>query len=207
MRRATRIVALVFVLSLAGLAQTIAEKTKGMQAMPGYFPLYYDAKTGKVLLEIPRWNTDFLYVNSLPAGVGSNDVGLDRGQIGGSLIVHFERSGPKALLVAPNQNYRALTSDEFERQAVRQSFAQSVIWGFTAEAVEGDRMLVDATAFYLRDAHAIPETLARENQGHSRSTRPAPPSTPIERRIFRRTPKSKRRSPSPPTTRVHGCSR
>ena len=144
---------------------TIADKTKGMTAMPGYFPMYYDAKTGRVFLEVSRWNNDFLYVNSLPAGVGSNDIGLDRGQIGGSIIVRFERFGPKILLVQPNQNYRAVTSDAQERRAVEESFAQSVIWGFTVEAEDGDRVLIDATSFFLRDAHRIPETLASQKQG------------------------------------------
>ena len=133
--------------------------------MPGYFPMYYDAKTGRILLEISRWNSDFLYANSLPAGVGSNDVGLDRGQLGTSMIVRFERFGPKILLVQPNQNYRAVTNDAQERRAVEESFAQSVIWGFTAEAEEGDRVLIDATPFFLRDAHNIPETLSNEKQG------------------------------------------
>ncbi len=144
----------------------IADKTKGMTAMPGYFPMFYDAKAGKVFLEVSRWNNDFLYVNSLPAGVGSNDIGLDRGQIGGSMIVRFERFGPKVLLVQPSQNYRAVTTDAQERRAVEESFAQSVIWGFTAEAEEGNRVLIDATSFFLRDAHAVPETLDREKQGN-----------------------------------------
>jgi hypothetical protein len=143
----------------------VAEKTKGMTPLPGYFPMFYDAKTGHLFLEISRWNTDFLYVHSLPAGVGSNDIGLDRGQVGGELVVRFERYGPKVLLVQPNQDYRAVTNDAQERRAVEESFAQSVIWGFTMEAEDGDRVLVDATNFYLRDAHAIPETLDKEKQG------------------------------------------
>jgi hypothetical protein len=150
---------------------TIAEKTKEMTAMPGYFPMFYDAKTGRVLLEITQWNSDFLYVNSLPAGVGSNDIGLDRGQIGADMIVRFERYGPKVLLVEPNQSYRAVTNDARERRAVEESFAQSVIWGFTIEAEEAedagenDRVLIDATSFFLRDVHSVPETLANEKQG------------------------------------------
>ncbi|MEP6714419.1 MAG: zinc-dependent metalloprotease [Terriglobia bacterium] len=149
----------------SGQTGSIAEKTRGMLPIPGYFPLYYDAKAGRLLMEIPRWNTDFLYVHSLPYGLGSNDIGLDRGQIGGSMIVRFERRGPKAMLVEPNQDYRAITSDEFERRAVEQSFAQSILWGFNVEAEEGGSALVDATGFYLRDAHQIPETLTREKQG------------------------------------------
>jgi hypothetical protein len=162
-----RLASLLLATALLATAQThsIVDKAKGMTAMPGYFPLYYDAKAGKLYLEVARWNSDFLYVNSLPAGIGSNDIGLDRGQIGGSMVVRFERHGPKVLLVQPNQSYRAITEDPLERRAVEQSFAQSVIAGFTVEAEEGDRVLVDATAFFLRDAHRIPETLTREKQG------------------------------------------
>src|SRR5215472_6109090 len=103
-----RLASLLFAAVFLANAQTnpIAAKTDGMTAMPGYFPLYYGAKTGKLYLEISRWNSDFLYVNSLPAGIGSNDIGLDRGQIGGTMVVRFERHGPKVLLVQPNQDYR-----------------------------------------------------------------------------------------------------
>jgi hypothetical protein len=144
---------------------TFAEKTKGMTAMPGYFPMYYDVKSGHLFLEVSRWNSEFLYVHSLPAGVGSNDLGLDRGQIGGSMVVRFERLGPKVLLVQPNQDYRAVTNDPLEGRAVEESFAQSVIWGFTVDAEDGGKVLIDATSFYLRDAHSIPETLTQKNQG------------------------------------------
>jgi hypothetical protein len=163
----------VLLLSLAAIAllqaqtatSTIADRTKGMTSMPGYFPLYYEAKTGKLFLEVPRWNEDFLYVDSLPEGVGSNDIGLDRGQVGNSRVVRFERFGAKIFLVQPNQDYRADTADPQQRQAVAESFAQSVLWGFTPDAEEGDRVLVDATAFFLRDVHGVPETLADKKQG------------------------------------------
>lgn len=145
---------------------TIAEKTKEMTAMPGYFPMFYEAKTGRLFLQVSRWNSDFLYVHSLPQGVGSNDIGLDRGQIGGSIVVRFERFGPRVLLVQPNQNYRAVSNDAQERRAVEESFAQSVIAGFTVEAEQGESVLIDATSFFLRDAHNVPETLAREKQGN-----------------------------------------
>jgi Met-zincin/Domain of unknown function (DUF5117) len=143
----------------------ITEKVEGMTSLPGYFPMYYDPATARVFLEISRWNSDFLYVHSLPAGVGSNDIGLDRGQIGGSLVVRFARYGPKVFLIEPNQSYRAVSNDALERRAVEESFAQSVIWGFAVEAEEGDRVLVDATSFFLRDAHQVPETLAKNDQG------------------------------------------
>src|SRR5690242_20978553 len=146
-------------------AQKISDKVAGMEKFPGYFPFYWDAKAGKIWLEIDKWNTEFLYVESLPAGIGSNDIGLDRGQLGSTAIVRFERSGPKVLLIEENFAYRAVTNDTDERRAVHDSFAESALWGFTVAAEENGHALVDATDFFLRDAHRIPETLRREKQG------------------------------------------
>ena len=66
--------------SITCSAATLAEKTAGTSKLDGYFPLYWDAKEGKLYMEIPRLNAEFLYVTSLPSGVGQNDVGLDRGR-------------------------------------------------------------------------------------------------------------------------------
>jgi hypothetical protein len=144
---------------------TIAEKTAGALKLAGYFNLYWDAKVGKLWLEVDKWGREFLYQSSLPAGVGSNDIGLDRGQLGATRIVRFERSGPKVLLIQSNLDYRAVSNDDAERQAVRDSFAESALWGFTVEAEDGERVLVDATKFFLRDAHHVPEVLRRTKQG------------------------------------------
>jgi hypothetical protein len=144
---------------------TIADKVAGMEKFPGYFPFYWDARAGKLWLEIDKWNSEFLYVESLPAGLGSNDIGLDRGQLGQSHIVRFERTGPKVLLIASNYGFRANSDDADERRAVKDAFAESTLWGFEVAAEEGGRALVDATAFYLHDAHQIPGTLQRNQQG------------------------------------------
>ncbi|HEY5839089.1 MAG TPA: zinc-dependent metalloprotease, partial [Pyrinomonadaceae bacterium] len=146
----------------------ITEKVAGMQKYAGFFPFYWDAKAGKVWLEIDKWNSEFLYVEALPAGIGSNDIGLDRGQLGDSYIVRFERTGPRVLLIAPNQSYRAISNNADERRSIREAFAESTLWGFEVAAEEGDRVLVDATAFYLRDHHGIPGTLQRLQQGQFR---------------------------------------
>ena len=144
---------------------TITQKTAGTQAMPGFFPCAWDAKEGKLWLEVSHFDTDFLYVESLAAGVGSNDIGLDRGQLGGSHVVRFTRVGPRVLLVEQNLRYRAVSDNADERTAVEQSFAQSVVWGFKVEAEENGRVLVDATPFLLHDAHGVAETLAAQKQG------------------------------------------
>src|SRR5713226_673922 len=147
---------------------TISEKVAGMEKFPGYFPFYWDTKRGKVWLEIDKWNSEFLYVESLPAGVGSNDIGLDRGQLGQSYIVRFERTGPRILLIASNYGFRANSDNADERRAVKDAFAESTLWGFEVAAEEGNRAMVDATNFFLRDAHQIPATLQRAQQGNFR---------------------------------------
>ena len=144
---------------------TITEKTAGTQKLAGYFNLYWDSKQGKLWLEIDKWGAEFLYQSGLPAGIGSNDIGLDRGQLGETRIVRFERSGPKVLLIQENLDYRAVTNDTDERRAVRDSFAESALWGFTVAAEEKDHVLVDATEFFLRDAHGVPAALRRTKQG------------------------------------------
>src|SRR5438876_2890066 len=154
--------------SEAKVPATIAEKVAGMQKFPGYFPFYWDAKAGKLWLEIDKWNAEFLYVESLPSGIGSNDIGLDRGQLGQSHIVRFERTGPRVLLIAPNAAFSANSDNADERRAVKDAFAESTLWGFEVAAEEGNRALVDATAFYLRDVHGIPGTLQRNQQGQFR---------------------------------------
>jgi len=143
----------------------IGAKVAGMKKYEGYFEFYYDAKLDKVHLIIDKFETEFLYINSLSAGIGSNDIGLDRGQLGGERIVKFDRRGSKVLLVQPNYRYRANSDNPMERRAVEQAFAQSVLWGFAVEAEEGNRVLVDATDFFLQDAHDVVGGLKRSNQG------------------------------------------
>jgi hypothetical protein len=144
---------------------SIKEKVKGLKAYPGFINFYWDKNSGKIWLEIDDSNTEFLYVSFLAHGIGSNDIGLDRGQIGNTKIVKFERHGPKLLLIQPNYDYRASSGNPSERHAVTESFAQSVIWGFEVAAEEGSRVLVDATDFFLRDAHDIITVLKRTEQG------------------------------------------
>jgi hypothetical protein len=174
--------------------KTISARAAGLEKLDGFIPLYWDAATGKMLMEISRFNSEFLYQVSLPTGVGSNPIGLDRGQLGGTFVVYFERVGPKVLMIQPNYRYRAISQDEAERRAVAESFARSVLWGFKVEAAEGNRVLVDATGFFLRDAHGVGDRLRQARQGQyrfdeSRSafylprTRSFPKNTEIETTI------------------------
>jgi hypothetical protein len=156
--------------------QTLTQKVAGMDHMDGLFPLDWDSRTGKLYLEIGAFDKDFLLLDQLPSGLGSNDVGLDRGQLGKGQVVHFTRAGNKILLIAPNLSYRSSAPETAERAAVQQSFAESVLWGFKIEAEEPGKakavgptragmVLVDATDFFLRDAHNVAERLKDTGQG------------------------------------------
>jgi len=124
-----------------------------MQKIDGYFPMYWDERTGSLWLEISRFDTDFLYTTGLAAGLGSNDLGLDRGQGGQGRLVSFQRIGPKVLLTQHNESFRSSSPNEAERKSVEDSFAKSVLWGFTVAAETNGHVLVDATDFILRDGH------------------------------------------------------
>src|SRR6185436_916793 len=136
----------------AGRTPSIGDRTAGMQKFDGYVPLYWDERTGSLFLEIPRLDTEFLFTLGLTAGLGSNDIGLDRGAGGGGRIVRFQRIGPRVLMVQPNYTFRAVSQNADERKAVEDAFARSVLWGFTVVAETDGRVLVDATDFFLRDA-------------------------------------------------------
>jgi hypothetical protein len=140
---------------------SIEERVAGMQKLDGYFPLYWDERSGNLYLEIPRFDTDFLYTTGLATGLGSNDLGLDRGQSGRGRLVSFQRVGLKVLLVQHNESFRSSSVNPAERRSVEDSFAKSVLWGFTVAAESNGRILVDATNFVLRDGHGAGEALAR----------------------------------------------
>ena len=138
---------------------SIADKTAGFRKIDGFFPLYWDAGAGRLWMEIPRLDTEVLFITGLAAGLGSNDIGLDRGQLQDSRIVTFERVGPKVLMVQPNYEYRATSENAAEIRSVNDAFARSVLWGFTAAAESDGRVLVDATEFLVRDATNMAQQL------------------------------------------------
>lgn len=149
-------------------APTYESKISGMEKYSGYFSFYWDSKAGKIWLEIDKLDTEFLLMNSLPAGVGSNDIGLDWGQIGDNRVVKFQRSGPKILLVQPNYSFRTITQNPDEKRSVEEAFAQSVLWGFEISAEKGNLLLVDATQFVMQDMHNVIGTLKNTHQGNYR---------------------------------------
>ena len=147
----------------SGPPPSIEERTSGMKKIDGYFPLYWDERTGSMFLEIPRLDTDFLFALGLSAGLGSNDIGLDRGQGRGGRIVQFQRVGPRVLLVQNNQSFRSSSQNPLERKSVEDSFAKSVLWGFAIAGESNGRLLVDATDFFLRDMAGAASSLRPGN--------------------------------------------
>jgi hypothetical protein len=146
-------------------ANSIDDKVAGFKKYPGFIEFYHDEKQDKVFLKIDKFDTEILYIESLTAGVGSNDIGLDRNQLGSERIVKFVRRGPKVLMVQPNYSYRAISDNAAERKAVEEAFAQSVIGGFTVSAEQQGAVLVEATDFFLQDAHDVIGSLRNANQG------------------------------------------
>ncbi len=143
----------------------IAEFTAPLQHQPGFFSLYHDTEQGKFYLQIPRSGEQFIFQTSLPWGLGSNDIGLDRGQLGATRLASFYIEGDKVLLLQHNTQFRANSSNAAERASIEQAFAASVIAGFTTVASNADSVLVDYTPFLLSDTHGVAARLEQSKQG------------------------------------------
>ena len=139
--------------------------SKDFEKKEGFVDFYWNESKGKVYLNIKNLNQEFIYVNYLSAGVGSNDIGLDRGQIGGTKIISFVKMGSKILMIQPNYKFRAITDNLDEKKSVDDAFASSAIWGFDVVASKDDSYMIDITEFLLRDSHGIINRLKRQKQG------------------------------------------
>ncbi|TVZ55171.1 uncharacterized protein DUF5117 [Lutibacter sp. Hel_I_33_5] len=163
MKKLTTLI-LLLAFSLTGFSQFFEGK-KGIKKYNGFVPSYYDENEDKIYLSINKINKEFLYVTALSQGIGSNDIGLDRGQLGGGVVVKFIKVGNKLLLIQPNQDFRAITNNKEEKQSVKEAFAKSVLHGFKIKETKNSNYLVDATDFLMRDAHGVSNRLARNKQG------------------------------------------
>jgi hypothetical protein len=158
--------ALFFMVSIPAIAQppargeqaqipSIDDRTKDLKKIDGFLPLYWNEAAGRLWLEIPRLDVEMIYSTGLASGLGSNDIGLDRGMLTGSRIVKFERAGPRIMMVQPNYRFRAQTSNPAEARTVRDAFARSILWSFPIAAASGGRILVEVTDLVVRDATEI----------------------------------------------------
>ncbi len=147
--------------------QSYDEFIKDKQYQQGYFSFYLDDNTGKVFLEIKQFDEEFLFQSGLPHGVGSNDIGLDRGQLGDTRLVRFEKVGDKVFLRQLNSYYRADSDNALEQQAIDEAFASSIIWGFNVshQSADNSKTLIDYTPFLLSDIHNLSTQLKNAKQG------------------------------------------
>jgi len=155
---------ILFLISSLSIAQVL--KDKKLTDYKGYFNFYYEEAQDKIFLEVEHLDHEFLYVSSLASGVGSNDIGLDRGQLGRERVVKFVKAGNKLLLTQPNQDYRANTDNELEKKSVEQAFAKSVLFGFDIESETRGKYIIDLTPFLMQDAHGVADTLRNQDQGN-----------------------------------------
>ena len=138
---------------------------KNVKDFIGFFNFSYDQSYDKIYLMVDKIDHEFLYVSSLATGVGSNDIGLDRGQLGSERLVKFIKRGNKLLLVQPNLYYRAETDNLSEKKSVDQAFAKSVLFGFEIIDKDEDSYKIDITPFLKFDRHGVAKTLKNKNQG------------------------------------------
>lgn len=153
----------LFLIGSWSQAQILEGKT--VENYNGFFDFYYEESKDKIYLKVTDLDSEFLYVNSLASGVGSNDIGLDRGQLGSTRLVKFTKAGNKLLLVQPNLGYRAITENQMERKSIEQAFAKSVIYGFEIVEEKDNHYIIDITDFLMEDAHGVANQLKNGNQG------------------------------------------
>ena len=142
-----------------------SEKSKAFQKYEGFYDFYYDGASDKVYLEIDELQKPFLYVYSLSSGIGSNDIGLDRGQLGNEQVVYFKKAGNKLLLIQPNLKYRAITDNDLEKKSVEQAFAKSVIFGSEIVEESAGKYIIDISDFLIQDVHRVAKRLKQTKQG------------------------------------------
>lgn len=156
---------LLTLISTVAFGQLNLEKSH-FNKYDGFFPFYHDTTQDKVYLEVAELESEFLYINALSSGIGSNDLGLDRGQLGGERVVFFKKMGNKLMLIQPNLSFRALTDNALEKESVKQAFASSVLFGFPIEIIHNGHYIIDITPFLMQDTHGVAISLLKANQGN-----------------------------------------
>ena len=158
------ILSVILLIASTTFAQFLEDK-KDLITEKGFFTMHYNESEDKIYIEVDKVDQEFLYVHSLRTGLGSNDIGLDRGQLGGTAVVKFQKAGNKLLLIQPNLRYRANTDNELERRSIEEAFAKSVLYGFPIMETKGGKYLIDFTPFLLEDTHGVATRLKRGKEG------------------------------------------
>ncbi len=170
MKKTIFLVAIIILFQANALAQnknkvkpaSVLENTQGFK---GFFNFNYNEKEDALYLTVKELNKEFLYVNSLSAGVGNNDLGLDRGQLGDERVVYFSRSGNKLMLIQPNLRYRSTSDNPLEQRSIKEAFAKSVLFGFPIVESNNSGYVINLTPFLMQDAHGVSKRLKQRKQG------------------------------------------
>lgn len=145
-------------------------RVSGYELRKGLIDLYVDHDHATVWGAFPSAGDDglvgrYLMVAGLRGGLGSNPIGLDRGQLGPTRLIELRRIGRKLVVTQVNTAYRADTTDPLEKRAVQESFASSILWMFDIASEQGGQVLVDLTQFLLNDSHGVQQALMNTGQG------------------------------------------
>lgn len=168
-------------------AQEKDDPLAGTVREPGFVDHYRNDDSGRVLIGVHALEEPFLLVNSLPGGLGSNDVGLDRAQVSEPRMVEWRRVGERLLLVQRNTRYVAVTDDDAERLAATDAFAESVLWA--GELVDdGDiaaaPYVVDFAPFLTGDEHGVVARLKASGQGDYTVSADLSAALPARAKVF-----------------------
>ena len=155
----------LFIINLSFSQNKTKESNNNVINFKGFFNFSYSENKDRIYLEVNSLNKQFLYVSALSQGIGSNDLGLDRGQLGVRKIVFFKKTGNKLLLIQPNLKYIAETNNPLEKRSVNEAFAKSVLHGFNIIDYKNGSYKIDITSFLLEDRHGVIKRLAERNQG------------------------------------------
>lgn len=174
MTRVKLAIATLFIFSFGLNAQKKGDKNKDLintslldntELYTGFFNFNYHSQKDQLFLSVDKLDQEFLYVNSLSQGIGSNDIGLDRGQLGNERIVYFTKTGNKLLLVQPNLKYRSTSDNPLEQRSIKEAFAKSVLYSFPIEEMINGSYIINLTSFLLEDAHGVSKRLKQRKQG------------------------------------------
>ena len=174
MTRVKLAIAILFIFSFGLNAQKKGDKNKDLintslldntELYTGFFNFNYHSQKDQLFLSVDKLDQEFLYVNSLSQGIGSNDIGLDRGQLGNERIVYFTKTGNKLLLVQPNLKYRSTSDNPLEQRSIKEAFAKSVLYSFPIEERINGSYIINLTSFLLEDAHGVSKRLKQRKQG------------------------------------------
>lgn len=150
---------------IQSVAEFQQQQASSLKTHEGFLTFYHHQRNGKFYLQVPIDNRRFIFQTSLPWGLGSNDIGLDRGQLGQTQLASFYVEGDTALLLAHNTRYRATSNNQAERDSVDQAFADGVLYGFDVVARDDETVIIDYTPYLLSDVHGVGERLKATEQG------------------------------------------